>query len=277
VAASYLLALLDARPTGAPVPAPWLAKVLDERLHARVARVADTTTTHRLRGWSVGAVVGNETFVQARPIVRDALTEPVEDVLRTPAPCILASFHVGTDDERFAESHPSVRLARFRRWIGTRAEAELDADTRRRLRAEIPDFLARSQTINNDSELVFLRFLAALHASGALGAPFATPEEVRRALRTTEALLGDSHINVMVSDGRTLGVIHRGGTLYSVAPPLPTGRAVKPEDEARAAARHNLLWYDPDGPPELPPPAAERLAEGIFTIECLRPRVLAKD
>jgi hypothetical protein len=283
VATSYLLALLDARPTGSQVPAAWLASVLEERLHARVALVAGgapgatDTSTHRLRGWSVASVVGNETFVQARPIVRDAKNEPVEDVLRTPAPCTLASFHVGTDDERFAETHPSVRLARFRRWIGTRAEAELDTDTRRRMREEIPDFLARSQTVNNDAELVFLRFLAALHAAGALGAPFATAEEVRRALRTTAALLGDGPVNVMVSDGRTLGVIHRGGTMYSLAPPLPVGRMVRPEDEARAAARHNLLWYDPDGPPELPPTGAERVAEGIFTIECLRPRTLARE
>ncbi len=225
----------------------------------------------------MGSVVGNETFVQARPIVRDANNEPVEDVLRTASPCVIASFHVGTDDERFAEAHPSVRLARFRRWIGTRAEVELSPATRQRMRGEIPDFLARSQSVNNDSELVFLRFLAALHASGALGAPFATAAEVRQALATTHALLGEGPSNLMVSDGRTLGVVHHGGTLYSLAPPLPTGRALRPEDVARAAARHNLLWYDPDGPSELPPAGAERIPEGIFTIECLRPRTLSRD
>jgi len=277
VADSYLLALLDARPTGSQVPAPWLASVLDERLHARVALAADRSASHRVRGWSVASVVGNETFMQARPTVRDAKSESVEDVLRNPAPCTLASFDVGTDDERFAESHPSVRLARFRRWIGTRAETDLAPETRRRLREDIPDFLARSQSVHNDGELVFLRFLAALHADGALGAPFASADEVRRALSTTEALLVDGPLNLMVSDGRTLGVIHRGGTMYSLAPPLPTGRMVRAEEEARAAARHNLLWYDPDGPPELPPTGAERVAEGIFTVECLRPRTLARD
>ena len=106
---------------------------------------------------SVGAVIGNETCVQARPIVRDPNNEPVEDVLRTPAPCPIASFQAGTDDERFAETNPTIRMARFRRWVGVRSEPELDADTRRRIRGEIPDFLARSQTLGNDGELVFLR------------------------------------------------------------------------------------------------------------------------
>jgi hypothetical protein len=276
VASSYLLALLDARPTGAPIPAAWLASVLETRLHARVAVVADGAATHRLRGWSVASVVGNETFVQARPIVRDPKNEPVEDLLRNTAPCTIASFHVGVDDERFAETHPSVRIARYRRWIGARAEVELDGELRRQMRSEIPDFLARSQTVNNDGELVFLRFLAALQATGALGTPFATPEEVRRALQTTAALVGDAPMNLFVSDGRTLGVIHRGGTLYSLAPPLPSGK-LRPEDEARAAARHNLLWFDPDGPPELPPEGAERLAEGIFTLETQRPRAPVRD
>ena len=113
------------RRSGSPACSP-------SSLHARIARAAEGGSTHRLRGWSVGAVIGNETFVQARPIVRDPKSEPVEDVLRTPAPCTIASFQAGTDDERFAESNPSIRMARFRRWVGVRAEPELDGETRRR-------------------------------------------------------------------------------------------------------------------------------------------------
>jgi hypothetical protein len=232
-----------------------------------------------LRGWSVGSVVGNETFVQARPIVRDAEVEPIEDLLRTPAPCILAAFSAGPGGERLGETHTPIRLARFRRWIGVRAEAELDADTRRRLREEVPDFLARSQTLGNDGELVFLRFLAALHAHGALGSAYAPPEVVRRALRTTEALLGDGPVNLMVSDGRTLGVAHRGGMLLSFQPrTVASRRALKvEEDTTRTSARGNLLWFDPGPPAEAPVPNAERIAEGIFTIESSRPRVIGRE
>lgn len=277
VAISYLLALLDARPSGPPWSADWLNGVLAEQLHTRIARAAEGGTTHRLRGWSVGSVIGNETFVQARPIVRDPNNEPIEDVLRTPAPCTIASFQAGTDDERFAETNPSIRMARFRRWVGVRAEPELDADTRRRIQAEIPDFLGRSQTLGNDGELVFLRFLAALHAEGALGGHYASPDAVRRALKITESLLGPGPVNLMVADGRTLGVIHRGGTMLAIAPPNPGGRAMKAEDEARVPWRGNLLWFDPGPPPETPPAGAERIAEGIFTIECLRPHTLQRD
>jgi hypothetical protein len=275
VASSYLLALIDARPSGPPLAAAWLGEMLATNLHARIA--ADGRGPCHLRGWSVGAVVGNETFVQARPIARDLATEPVDDLLRTQAPCLIASYHAATDDERFAETHPSIRIARFRRWVGARAETELDAETRRRLREEIPDFLARGQTLGNDGELVFLRFLSALHGLGALGSPFATPEQIRRALRTTEAMLGGGPVNMMVADGRTVGVVHRGGTLMAISPPAGLGaRAAKPEDDARAS-RFNLLWFDPGAAPEAPPTGAERLAEGVFTIECQRPRTLARD
>jgi len=276
VALSFLLALLDARPSGPAWDHAWLSDVLGQHLLRRIA--SNPAGALQLRGWSVGSVVGNETFVQARPIVRDPEVEPVEDLLRTPAPCILAAFHAIDGGDRLGDTHSPIRLARFRRWIGVRAEAELDADSRRRLRDEVPDFLARSQTLGNDGELVFLRFLAALHGLGALGSPYAAPETVRRALRITEALLGDGAVNLMVSDGRTLGVVHRGGTLLSFQPPM-TGhrRAIKFEDEARASARASMLFYDPGPPLEAPLPNAERVAEGVFTIESLRPRLIVRD
>jgi len=276
VSISFLLALLDARPSGPAWDHAWLSDMLGEHLLRRVA--ANVGAPLSLRGWSVGSVVGNETFVQARPIVRDPEVEPVEDLLRTPAPCILAAFNAAPGGDRLGETHTPIRLARFRRWIGVRAEAELDADTRRRLRDEVPDFLGRSQTLGNDGELVFQRFLAALHAAGALGSAYAPPEVVRRALRTTEALLGDGPVNLMVSDGRTLGVVHRGGTLLLFQPPTvgSTRRALKIEDEARASPRGSLLWFDPGPPAEAPSPKAERIAEGVFTIESLRPRQIGR-
>lgn len=272
---SFLLALLDARPSGPAWDHAWLADMLGEHLLRRIDTLA---TPMQLRGWSVGSVVGNETFVQARPIVRDPEVEPTEDLLRTPAPCILAAFNAAPGGERLGEPQTSIRLARFRRWIGVRAEAELDADTRRHLRDEVPDFLARSGTLGNDGELVFLRFLAALHAQGGLGGPYAAPDLVRRALRTTEALLGDGPVNLMVSDGRTLGVVHRGGMLLMFQPPtVGSKRALKLEDDARASQRGSLLWFDPGPPAETPLPNAERIAEGVFTIESMRPRQLSRD
>lgn len=275
MAPSYLLALLDARPSGPPWPAEWIADVLDQHLHRRIAQLADERTAGvRLRGWSVGATVGNETFVQARPTVRDRDLEPVEDVLRNPAHCTIAAFTAASDDEA-ASGASKPALSRFRRWIGVRAEGPLDLDTRRRLRAEVPDFLARGELVGSDGELVFFRFLAALHALGGLGGAYATPELIRRALRTTEALLGDGPLNLMISDGRTLGVIHRGGTLLAIDPPRPPG--VRGSADDTKPPRGNLLWFDAGPPSDNPALGAERLAEGIFTIECTRPRVPTRE
>jgi hypothetical protein len=82
----------------------------------------------------------------------------------------------------------------------------------------------------------------------------------------------------MVSDGRTLGVVHRGGTLLLFQPPtVGNRRALKFEDEGRASARGSLLWFDPGPPADAPSPKAERIAEGIFTIESLRPRQIGRD
>lgn len=276
MAISFLLALLDARPSGPAWDHAWLSDMLGQHLLRRLA--SDPTAELSLRGWSVGSVVGNETFVQARPIVRDPEVEPIEDLLRTPAPCILAAFNAIAGNDRLGETHAPIKLARFRRWIGVRAEAELDADTRRRLRDEVPDFLGRSQTLGNDGELVFLRFLAALHTAGGLSSAYAAPELVRRALRTTDALLGEGPVNLMVSDGRTLGVVHRGGMLLSFQPPtIGSRRALKLEDQARASVRGNLLWFDPGPASETPLPNAERIAEGTFTIESTRPRQIGRD
>ncbi len=273
MAPSNLLALLDARPSGPPWPAQWLADVLDQHLHGRIAQLAGDKGFH-IRGWSVGATVGNETFVQARPMVRDRDLDPVEDVLRNPAHCTIAAFTVASDDD--APAPPSKpALARFRRWIGVRAEDQLDPDTRRRLRSEIPDFLARGESLDGDGELVFFRFLAALHVAGALGGAYATPELIRRALRTTEALLGEGTLNMMISDGRTLGVIHRGGTLLAIEPPRsPGSRGMIDETKP---SRGNLLWFDARPASDTPALGAERVAEGIFTIECARPRLPTRD
>jgi hypothetical protein len=87
-------------------------------------------------------------------------------------------------------------------------------------------------------------------------------------------------VNLMVSDGRTLGVVHRGGMLLMFHPSSAstnTRRTLRLEDEARASARGSLLWFDPGPPAETPVPNAERIAEGVFTIESSRPRQLARD
>jgi hypothetical protein len=273
VADVCLAALLDARPTGPFWGRSWVEEVLDRHL------LPSESALMRLKGWSIGASVGSETFVQSRPIVRDRDADPIDDLLRTPAPCTLAAFTVGGNGDDVGEAtHGSVVL-RFRRFVAVRSGDPLDAGVRAALRADVPDFIARSEGVASDGDLVFHRFLAALHAAGALGAAYAPGEAFRAALRTIDASLGATSHCLMVTDGRTLGVVHRGGMLLSFEPPAEATppRTWRVEDTTRPTARASLLAYLPGPPPDAPVGAAERIAEGIFTIEPARPRVLTRD
>ena len=229
-----------------------------------------------VRAWSVGGVQNGETLVQSRPVVRESRADFVADFIRATSQTTLAAFHAGHD-----ESAPLPRLgvARFQRWIGVRAEGDLGVDddaaiaTRRRLLAALPDFLTRSLVQQSDRELSVYGFFAALHAQGDLGKPYVTPAQLRQALAALDDLLGrPQRVNVVVTDGRTVGVLHRGGRLLLVEPPAPTRgvRAIAATPPRTAA----LLVYDPEAGE--PAAGARRLAEGIFTVHVRQPALVER-
>jgi hypothetical protein len=273
VADVCLAALLDARPSGPFWGRSWVEQVLDRHLLP-----AENALT-RLKGWSIGASVGSETFVQSRPIVRDRDADPIDDLLRTPAPCTLAAFTVGVNGDDVGDAAHGSNVLRFRRFVAVRSGNPLAPSVRDALRAEVPDFIARSEGVASDGDLVFHRFLASLHQDGALGAAYAPAAAFRAALRTIDAKLGAVDHCLMVTDGRTLGVVHHGGTLLSFEPPAEASppRTWRVDDGARTGARASLLAYLPGPPPEAPMGGAERIADGVFTIEPARPRILTRD
>ncbi|PCC67328.1 hypothetical protein SAMN02745121_07025 [Nannocystis exedens] len=240
-----------------------------------------------VRAWSVGGVQGSETLVQSRPVVRELRADFIADFLRAPSQTTLAAHAVASSGHG-AEDIPVPRLglARFQRWLGVRAEGALTADerddaVRDRLKASLPDFLQRALSHSGDRELVVFGFLAALHASGDLNKPYVAPPQIRRALAGLDELLGHpARLNLFVCDGRTLGVIHRGGRLLLVDAPVPSGarRAMAHGPESRVQA--SLLIHD-DGPADLPPApeGAElrRLPEGIFTLHARQPGQVERD
>lgn len=282
-----LAALVHAQPEGFN-EASWLGQMLAQHWSLHVA--PGEAATGRVRAWSVGGVQDNETLVQARPVVRDPRADFMTDLLRAPTQTTLAAYAAvprpapGVAVHPDNESPPPLAMTRFQRWIGVHAETHLlggrddDAEAteaiRTRLRGALPEFLVRSgggQT--GERELVVLTFLAELHAAGELGKAYAAPAAIRKALHTLDERLGHpARFNLMVSDGRTVGVLHRGGQLVSLTPPPPPrpARAISQPHQRPTAS---LLLFDPN--PAAPSEAA--VPEGVFTVHVRQPGVHERD
>ena len=279
-----LAALVHAQPEGFN-EASWLGQMLAQRWSRYVPAGADSPIAS-LRAWVVGGVQDNETLVQARPVVRDPRADFIADMLRAPTQTTLAAYAgqpAGPDgSDSSAGLPPSLTMVRFQRWIGVRAESsllpagragELEA-LRAELRATLPEFLIRSGGPVGDRELVVLSILATLHAAGELGKAYATPAAIRKALAALDERLGrPTAFNLMVSDGRSVGVIHRGGRLVTLAPPPPPrpARAISQPHQRPSAS---LLLFDPHAQPgsdEVDVP------EGVFTVHVRQPGVHERD
>ena len=281
-----LAALVHAQPEGF-TEVGWLGQTLADRWSGYVG--PGEAATGRVRAWVVGGVQDSETLVQARPVVRDPRADFVADLLRAPTQTTLAAYSA-TPASPASPGHsptaalpPTLAMVRFQRWIGVRAELDLlpadrrDTDgLRAELRAALPEFLIRSGGPVGDRELVVLSFLAGLHAAGELGKAYATPATIRRALAAVDERLGrPDPFNLMVSDGRTVGVVHRGGRLVTLQPPPPPrpARAISQPHQRPSAS---LLLFDPAAAAPLPDPAVV-VPEGVFTVHVRQPGVYDRD
>lgn len=256
-----LAALVHALPEGAP-DATWLTAALQR--HWSVF-----TATGAVRAWSVGGVQDNETLVQSRPVVRDPKADFLADLLRVPTQTTLAAYTalppgLGDADRPL----PAIAMTRFQRWVGVRAEATLAADARAALASSLPDFLVRSSGGQpSDRELVVFGFLAGLHADGGLGKAYVAPEQVRRALTALDDRLGrPDRVNLMVCDGRTVGVLHRGGRFLALEPPSPARPRAIAGVQPRAVG--SVLLYDPTPAGD---PTGTVLEPGVFTTSVRQP------
>jgi len=275
-----LAALVHAQPEGFN-EASWLGQMLAQHWSLHVA--PGDAASGRVRAWIVGGVQDNETLVQARPVVRDPRADFLTDLLRAPTHTTLAAYAAlppGPPGPGDSESPPPLVMTRFQRWIGVHAEAQLlggpgdDVEAARaRLRDALPEFLVRSGGKSGERELIVLTFLSELHAAGELGKAYASPAAIRRALHALDERLGHpARFNLMVSDGRTVGVLHRGGQLVSLTPPPPPrpARAISQPHQRPTA---NLLLLDPN-------PAAvsdAAVPDGVFTVNVRQPGVHERD
>ncbi len=275
MAEAELAVLVDALPER-PYHAPaWVDGVLRERwLDYKTPERGEADAPALVRAWSVGSVLGNETLVQTRPVVRDDSLNFMDDFLRATAPCTIAMYTTTREASRPGEAS----VSRFQRWIGACSQRRLldaeparKADLRAHLRDSIPGFLQRSILAHHDDELLFFGFLARLHSAGGVGSTFADAPTIRAALEhlssDVTAVIGEDHyLNLIVHDGRTCAMLHRGGTLTRWAAP------------AREAPRHRTGPLPVAGIPrgsallvlsrqDARDPKSDPLPDGIFSID----------
>lgn len=238
-----------------------------------------------VRAWAVGSVIGNETLVQSRPVVRAGAESFLDDFLRAEARCTIALFASSSSD-----TPRGIEMARYTRWVGCLCvepgESIVDdRDVREALLAELPDFIKRGLVRSSFGEIVVLRLLAALHDLGALGSTYSDPASIREALSSLESSLetrGLNAYNLMAFDGRTFSVIHRLGSMAMVRRP-PREDTNTRQILPGARRREGVLLVVGDGqrevaPTEGPLPLDEpvRVEPGAFTIDPTAPLDLVR-
>ena len=195
-----------------------LGDVLDEELPA-IAPPPD----FRPDAWGIGFYQGGEVLHKKRPKL-DARPIDWESVARgVRSDAVLIHFRQATvGDFRADNTHPF----RMRQWLFAHNGTIFGFDAiRPRLLDSLPDFLRRHIRGSTDSEHAFAVLLSFLDDAGQLDNPEAEQKVVIGAIRSTVALI-DRHcaevgapeptLNLMLTNGRTLYALRRGGPIYYV-------------------------------------------------------------
>ena len=257
--------MLEARPDRPFWGRPWVESAFTAHLPGFGG--PDGSAGHSLDGWSVGGCMGAETLVQSRPLAR-ATDNPVNDLLRSGARCSLGLFH--STPEGAPPSTDPPRTGRFRRWMAVVAGQRLPESSRAEILGDLPAFLARDAARSPDCQLQLLALLHKLYTATGFQNAYAEPTALAAAIADFADSRGEEAPDtMMLSDGRTLGLLVRRGCLLSSYPPAdlrPTRGLVASPDHLPAS-----LWiWNPDAP-TTPSRDAERLSEGVFTVTAAEP------
>ena len=277
-----LVALVHIYRDGPQVPDGWLRTTLSEHLGG----YHDGDPAAQPRAWAVGGVVGTESLVQMRPVVRDPHGRFTEDFLRAPCQCTLGGF-IASGSAR----PPRFGFTRFQRWIalvgnpGLNPALDGDPTRHRALREELHGGLSpifsRSLRDGSDRELLGMSVIAKLHAATSASKTYAPPELLREALRSLDTPLGKpGAIDVRVSDGRCVGILQRGGQARLIAPPPADGRRPLIDPDSAADGAHAALILL--SPPGTTTPAGAKsgqaaLTDEVFTVCARHPVRIGRD
>lgn len=173
-------------------------------------------------GWGLGFHQNGEVLHKKRPqltgelhwetVAADVVSDCVVLHLRQPT---VGDFHV-------RNTHPF----RFGSWLFAHTGTiERFNAIEQRLRESLPDFLARNVRGSTDSELLFHVVLSFLHDAGQLDTPQPRKDAVLASIRSAVALVDrlcaevkapESQINLVLTEGRTMFALRRGGPMAYV-------------------------------------------------------------
>lgn len=221
---------------------PFAARAwLDEQLRAHWGCVWEPGTKREpqlndpaQRSWVVGSVVGGETLLQTRPIVRDPGVAFIDDFLRAPSHCTVAGYRAHQANNGIR----SVAPARYARWACVCLADEVtqrwqeQPQLRSDLCATIPDFIVRHFGTPSDEEVLFMTYLAELHERTGLSPTRVTLELSLDAMLAVDLKLQASlgivpQLDLWIVDGKAMQALHRGSQVALVKGPRVETPAVQ--------------------------------------------------
>ena len=277
-----LAALVHIYRDGPQVPGAWLRTTLSEHLGG----YHHDNPAAQTRAWAVGGVLGTESLVQMRPVVRDPQGRFTDDFLRAPCQCTIGGF-IASGPAR----PPRFGVTRFQRWIalvgnpGLNPAIDDDPTLHGALREELHRGLSplfrRSLRDGSDRELLGMAVIAKLHAATSASKTYAPPALLREALRSLDATLDKpGALHVMVSDGRSVGILHRGGQARMITPPPADGRRplIDP-GSAETTAHAALVLLSPPGmtTPSGADSGHTAITDEVFTLCARHPVRIGRD
>ncbi|MGE0791906.1 MAG: class II glutamine amidotransferase [Sandaracinaceae bacterium] len=223
-----------------------LADVLDQEL-AAIAPEAD----FRPDAWGIGFYQGGEVLHKKRPKLDDGPIDWEKVARGVRSDAVLIHFRQATvGDFRSDNTHPF----RLRQWLFAHVGTVPGfAAIKGSLLESLPDFLRLNIRGSTDSEHVFMVLMSFLHDAGQLDHPDASRDVVLGAVRATLALVArlcsevgapEPTLNLMLTNGRTLYAVRKGGPMYYVE------HAERPPGEQNAGSfRYALIVADGDRVP----------------------------
>ena len=287
-----LTALLDAVPQRTidrPEKLEWADRTLARHWPTWGDASADGASADRAHAWGTGSVVNNETLVQTRPLVRGSARPFVEDLLRAEARITVGAF--SSRPPGGTERLPNVPVARYHRWVIVASHCERladDAQLRVPLQAGLPDFLTRASGRGTTPEVLLFALLAELHRGGELGSTYTAPQAIGRALAWLDARFaelagapaeGEPHAapNLLLTDGRTLGVLHRHERLFQTEAPGDGEDDPSRRPLARRRRTGMLVFAQQSARDDLHDTPCRELDPGVLVFDPASPTPLAVD
>ncbi len=171
--------------------------------------------------WGVGFYQGGEVLLRRKPKPPAAPVDFYEVASEVRTDALIGHVRRGTVGAPKDENTPPFR---FRSWLFAH-HGTVDGFERIRpgLLEEVPDYLRRNLRGETDSEHLFHRFLAELHALGKLDDPLITTTEAGRAIARMIAAIErlcaaagatPPELDLAVTNGRILLAVRRGAPMH---------------------------------------------------------------